>query len=322
MIVDNLLNKRVIFVVGKGGTGKTTITAALAMAAAKKHKKVLAVETQENDALGMVFGKAPLTEESSGLNNNIWGVRINSKKVLDEYITRYVTLGIVASQITHSRIFEHLAVATPGLKEVMTLAEIWRFEQRQDHEKKSPLFDHIIVDSPATGHGLSLLRVPSTLTSMLQTGPIAEQIRQVQDMLLDWTRTCLLVVTLPEELPVNEALEFGRKIENDLGMNIGATIVNMVYPKIFNPDEISIIEKFGNSDKESSHPVIEAARRHIVRRRLQQLHIQRLLDENEHPVLQLPFYDTNFLTQEQITDIAEHIIAEPPGTASEIRFHD
>ncbi|MFO8083028.1 MAG: ArsA family ATPase [Desulfobacterales bacterium] len=310
MTTDNLLNRRVIFVVGKGGAGKTTIAAALAMAAAKNDKKVLVAETQENDALGMLFGHTALTEKPSELLKNIWGVRINSKMVLDEYIKRYVTVGFVAYQIIHSRIFEHLAVATPGLKEVMTLSEIWRFEQKQNPETKSFLYDHIIVDSPATGHGLSLLQVPSTLTSMFQTGPIATQTRWVQEMLQDSARTCLLVVTLAEELPVNEALEFERKAENDLDMKVVSTIVNMVYPDIFSPDETAAVEQLKSVEKIKDHPFIEAARRHIARRKLQQFHIHRLLDEGEHPVFQLPFYDTNSLAQEQIADIAEHIRKE------------
>lgn len=307
MIADYLLNRRVIFVVGKGGTGKTTMVAALGLAAAKNDKKVLMVETQENDALGMLFGQTPLTQKPSVLGPNIWGVRINSKMVLDEYIKRYVTVGFVAYQIIHSRVFEHLAVATPGLKEVMSLSEIWRFEQKKDPETDDFLYDHIIVDSPATGHGLSLLRVPSTLKSMFQTGPLATQTGWVQDMLQDSSRTCLLSVTLPEELPINEALEFERTAENDLNIRMASTIVNMVYPQIFSDEEVRTIEKLDHLETQKNNPFIEAALRHIARRKLQQVHIRRLTEESEHPVFQLPFYDTNSLAWEQIADIAEQI---------------
>ncbi len=306
-MMDTILNKRVIFVAGKGGAGKTTITAAAAMAAASHGKNVLVVETHENDALGSLFGQAGFTEKPSRLDSNIWGMRIDPKIVLEEYIQKYVTVPFVAYQILHSRIFEHLAVATPGLKEVMILSEIWRFEQKMNSNTKTRQYDLIIVDSPATGHGLSLLRVPSTLTSMLQTGPIATQTRWVEDMLKDSTRTCLVLVALPEELPVNEALEFERKVENDLNMCVAATIVNMVYPQIFDSDEVSAIERMNNSILENKQPILEAARRQIVRRKLQQSHIDRLITEGEHPVFQLPFYYTNNLDREQIKDIAEHI---------------
>jgi anion-transporting ArsA/GET3 family ATPase len=306
-MMDTILNKRVIFVAGKGGAGKTTITAALAIATASHGKNVLVVETHENDALGSLFSQTGFTEKPSRLDSNIWGMRIDPKIVLEEYVQKYVTVPFVAYQILHSRIFEHLAVATPGLKEVMILSEIWRFEQKTNSNTKRPQYDLIIVDSPATGHGLSLLRVPSTLTSMLQTGPIATQTRWVEDMLKDSTRTCLILVALPEELPVNEALEFERKAENDLNMCVAAIIVNMVYPEIFDSDEVLAIERMNNSILENKQPILEAARRQIVRRKIQQSHINRLITESEHPVFQLPFYYTNNLDREQIKDIAEHI---------------
>jgi hypothetical protein len=151
------------------------------------------------------------------------------------------------------------------------------------------------------------LRVPSTLTSMLQTGPIAAQTRWVEDMLKDATRTCLVLVALPEELPVNEALEFERKAENDLNMCVAAIMVNMVYQEIFSHNEALAIERMDQSGPEKKLRIIEAARRQIVRRKLQQSHINRLITEGEHPVFQLPFYYTNNLDRVQIKDIAEHI---------------
>lgn len=305
--MSSILNRRVIFVTGKGGAGKTTIAAALAMAAASCGKNVLLMETHENDALGSLFGQKGFTETPTEVDSTLWGMRINPKNVLEEYIRKYVTLPFVAYQIIHSRIFEHLAVATPGLKEVMILSEIWRFEKKMKSNKTAPEYDLIIIDSPATGHGLSLLRVPSTLASMLQTGPIASQTRWVEDMLTDTAKTCLILVALPEELSVNEALELERKAENDLNMRVEAIIVNMVYPEIFTPGEEIAIGRMNNFKSEKKQPAIETARRQIARRKIQQSHIKRLMSESEHPVFQLPFYYTNNLHREQITDISGHI---------------
>ncbi len=321
MSTVQLLNSRVIFVTGKGGSGKTTVTGALAMAFAKNHKKVLIAETHENDALGTLFGKERLIHEPTKLAGRIWGVRIDYKEVLEEYIKKYVNTSFIASQITSSGIFEHLAVAAPGLKEIMTLSEIWRFEQRPDPKEKEFLFDHIIVDSPATGHGLSLLRVPSALKAMFQAGPLAAQTQWVQDMLQDPDRTSLLVVALPEELPVNEALELERKAENDLNINVALTLVNMVYPEFFTPDEVSVIENLDKIESLKHHPCIEAARRHISRRKLQRLHIRRLVEEVESPVLEIPFYDTNHLCRKHLADLAEHMQRELFKLSREIRKH-
>ncbi len=308
----SLFDKRVVFVAGKGGTGKTTLTCALALAAAESGKKVLAVETRGNDALAPLFGKGKLADKPSPLRENIWGARVNPKRVIEEYVQKYVTVPFVAQQITGSRVFDHLASATPGLKEVMTLAEIWRFEKKKDPDTERSLFDLILVDSPATGHGLSLLRVPTTLISMLQTGPIAEQTRWVSEMLRDPERTGILVATLPEELPVNEALEFCRKAENDLDMRVEAVVANMVYPVIFNPDEISVIEGLAASENGGARAsMIEAAKRQINRRKVQESHLERLLNEGEHPVVRIPYYYTNNLDGEQIGDIAKRLKSEP-----------
>ena len=305
--MTSLFDKRVVFVTGKGGAGKTTITAALGIAAASLGKNVLLVETHENDALGSLFNQRGFTEKPSGLDSNIWGVRINPKIVLEEYIRKYVTVPFVAYQIIHSRIFEHLAVAAPGLKEVMILSDIRRFEQKKNPNRKAPLYDLIIVDSPATGHGLSLLRVPSTLISMFQTGPIASQTLWVENMLKDTNRTTLILVALPEELPVNETLELERKAENDLNMRVEAIFVNMVYLEIFSPADEIAIEHISNSEPEIIQPMIVTARKQIARRKLQQSHIHRLLEESEHPVFQLPFYFTNNLHLERIREIAGHL---------------
>ena len=309
-MMNGLLDRRVIIVAGKGGTGKTTLSCSLALAAAEGNKSVLVVETQENDALGPLFGVESLDEQPTLLTENINGARINPKHVLKEYVQKFVTLPFIAYQITGSNIFEHVAAATPGLKEVMTLAQIWRFEKKKKPHSEQPLYDVIIVDSPATGHGLSLLRVPAVLISMLQTGPIADQTRWVSEMLRDHEKTCLVVAALPEELPVNEALEFCRKAENDLEMHVAGIVVNMVYPKIFEPDETRSIEGAEEPASARQKALLRAAKRQIGRRRLQESHMERLLKEGEHPVLRIPYYYTNNLDSEQIADIARRLRAE------------
>jgi anion-transporting ArsA/GET3 family ATPase len=309
-MMDGLFDKRVIIVAGKGGTGKTTLTCSLAMAAAEENKSVLVVETQENDALGPLFGIESLGDKPTLLKKNIHGARVDPRQVLKEYVRKFVALPFLAYQITGSSIFEHVAAATPGLKEVMTLAQIWRFERKKKSSSEQPLYDVIIVDSPATGHGLSLLRVPATLNSMLQTGPIADQTRWVNELLRDHERTSLIVATLPEELPVNETLEFCRKAENDLEMHVAGIVVNMVYPVLFDPDEIKSIEWAEEPGSEGGRALLRAAKRQIGRRRLQESHMERLLEEGEQQVVRIPYFYTNTLDSDQIADISRRLRAE------------
>ena len=311
---ESLFERRVIIVAGKGGTGKSTISAALGISAAKAKKKALLAETSDNNALGPLFRLEPLTQTPRELDPGLWGARINPRSVLEEYIQRYVTNTYISRRITRSNLFEHIAAATPGLKEIMTLSQIWRWEKKKNSDG-SPFFDIIIVDSPATGHGLSLLRVPDTLLSMLRKGPIADQTEWVSEMLHDPEKTCIASVTIPEELPVNETLEFQRHIENDLGMKVSATIANMVYPEIFTPDEQSRIEKLyqktGEKAETSVRQVLIAAHREITRRHLQMPYIRRLEKESECPVFRVPFFFTDKVDYDQIAEIANLFTKKP-----------
>ena len=297
--VNRLFTHRLIFIMGKGGVGKTTVSILLSMAASRFGKKVLLVELGDSDAIGMVHHQGVLPETPLQLSERVWGARVNPKAELEAYVHAHVNPGFIANRITQSRLFDYLFAATPGLKEVMSLGRIWRWEKSKDENLK-PIYDLIIVDSPATGHGLSLLRLPLQLIHMIRVGPLVSQIQELQGILKDHEKTCLALVTLPEELPVNEAMEFYTAAKDTLNVPVEVAFVNSVWPATYTDTEISEINDIQNSRqnddvKDALRILADTAGHHIRRRTLQQKYIDQVKSHMRCPVIEIPFYFTNDL---------------------------
>lgn len=295
----DLFDKRLLFVVGKGGAGKSTLTAAIGLAAARTGKKTLLVEVGEADAIGHIFGKGALPHEPLEISPGIRGTRINPKSVLEEYIHKHIGFQFIANTITRASLFEHLADATPGLKDIMTLGQIWRFEKKTDSSDEHR-YDMIVVDAPATGHGLSLLKQPGTLIDMLRFGPIANQTREVQNLLGNRQKTGIVLATLPEELPVNEAIEFMNRADEELGMPVDRTVVNKVYEAVFSDRERETVLQMAETDDSGE---IKSAQTQIRHRDIQQAHIRRIRERMPEAMLEIPFRFTNALSLDEIGEI-------------------
>jgi anion-transporting ArsA/GET3 family ATPase len=300
-----LLGRRLVFVMGKGGVGKTTVSIALAMAAARTAKRVLLVEVGDCDAVGRVFDEQELPGSPRPLFENIWGARVNPRAELEAYIHTHVAPAFIARRITRSRLFDYLLDAAPGLKEIMSLGRIWRWVVGKADPLKQR-FDLVIVDAPATGHALSLLRLPRQLIAMIRFGPLVAQMKEVLGLLENHKQSCLVLVTLPEELPVNETIEFYPVAANTLNMPVAATFINMVFPAPFTPEEISCIRVMLEETMGSPHDpcriLLETARRDIDQRAVQNIYMDQIRshgDAGGH-LVEIPFCYTNDLS---ITDI-------------------
>jgi anion-transporting ArsA/GET3 family ATPase len=307
--LDRLLSRRLIFVMGKGGVGKTTISVALAGVAERRHKKVLLVELGDTDSIGRLYQDQALSETPRKLSQSIWGARVNSKAELEAYVRAHVAPKFISAKIIRSRLFEYLFEAAPGLKEVMSLGRLWRWEKEESHFSGSDLsgkefsgtaFDLIIVDAPATGHAMSLLRLPDVLINMIRVGPLANQIRGLQRLLKNHQKTSLVLVSLPEELPVNETIEFYAMAKDTLDMPVAATFINCVFPLVFSKTELQQIDSIENSFRDrSSAPencLIASARNLNRRQSYQQHHITKIYEKAINHVLKIPFCFTNDLT--------------------------
>jgi len=198
----------------------------------------------------------------------------------------------------------------------MTLGSIWRWENEKDHLGRLR-FDLIIVDAPATGHGLNLLRQPRALADMLKTGPIESHAGQVRDLLTDRTKTGIVFVTLAEELPVNEVLESVHAAEHGLDMKVLFVAVNKVYPARFSEQEIEQIKTVLETDppktgQKHARCLLEAAITQMSLRHVQESHIEKLSKSKKHRVqtISIPYYYTNRLSAEDIKGIASQIASQ------------
>lgn len=197
----------VTVVAGKGGVGKTTVTAVLARAAARQGRRVLVVELD---------GKPTLEH----LVPDLEVVHVDAATALGEYLDDH-GLAAVTTRLRSSGVIDVVASASPGIDDLVVLGRIKQLE-------RSGRYDHIIVDGPAAGHAISLLTSPAGLRSAARGGPIASQADDVLAMLADGTRCQVVLVTLPEATPVNEVVETAYSLEDRVGVRLGPVIVNAV----------------------------------------------------------------------------------------------
>lgn len=303
----DFLNRRLIIVAGKGGVGKTTVAVALGIAAARGGKNALIAETGGADAVGPLFGHGRLGNEPQQIAPRIQGATIDPKAELANYVQEHIGGGFIANRITGATLFEAVAEAAPGLREIMTLGRIWRWE-RERTDAGTPRYDLIVVDGPATGHGLSLLSQPQALVDMLRAGPLVGQIHDVQILLRDPEKTRLLPVTLPEELPVNETILLVRRARRDLRMTMDSVVVNAVYPDRFLDKDGARIAELADkppSGDPSVRAALAVARTQIRQRERQAVHIDRLTETVDLPMIHIPFFFKNDMGLRDVERIAK-----------------
>lgn len=236
MPVLPLLERRLVVVTGKGGTGKTTVAAALALAAASRGRRVLVAEVGLDEHVPALLapGAAPVGYAGRELRPGLFAMRVDPYEALAEYLGLQIGLRGLVRRVLENRAFRQLMDASPGWRELITLGKIWHLEQQRD-ERDRPRFDLIVVDAPATGHGLTFLDVPRVVGSAVRTGPLRKHAGLVEEMIRDARQTVLLPVTLAEELPALETAELVARVRSDLGVAVDRVVVNAVAPDPFPP---------------------------------------------------------------------------------------
>jgi anion-transporting ArsA/GET3 family ATPase len=235
-----LLDKRLIVVTGKGGVGKTTVAVALGLVAARAGKRTIVAEVAQQERVSRVFRREGLGYSEAELTENLFGISVNPERALKEYLGQQVG-GALGSLLFNNRVFEYFAAAAPGVRELATIGKVWELAQPERRSEGEP-FDLVIMDAPASGHGLGLLRSPRTFGDIARVGPIRRRADIIHGFLTDPRRTGVVAVALPQEMPVNETLEFRGKLRADMGMDTHAVVVNSLLPERFSADEAERIE--------------------------------------------------------------------------------
>jgi anion-transporting ArsA/GET3 family ATPase len=271
-----LLDKRLIVVTGKGGVGKTTVAVALGLAAARAGKRTMVAEVAQQERMSRAFRREGLGYSEAELADNLFGMSIDPERALKEYLGQQVG-GALGSVLFNNRIFEYFAAAAPGVRELATVGKVWELAQPQRRDSSTRPYDLVIMDAPASGNGLALLHSPRTFGDIARVGPIRRRADMIHEFLTDADRTALVAVALPQEMPVNETLEFREKLKDEMGMETQAVVVNSVLPERFTVEEAERIEAVnGNHGSDDVAAALRAALSEQRRARGQRVQLRRL----------------------------------------------
>lgn len=241
-VLDSLLQRQMLVVTGKGGVGKTAVSATLGRALAEAGRRVLVVEVDPRENLHQMLGLPPSGGAIVPAGPRLWVQNLKPGQVLDEIVREQLKLEMLARRVLESRVYQHLAAGAPGLKELAILGHALRLLRGQG-APGSPTIDTVILDAPATGHGVTLLAAPQVVTEVIDSGPFGRMAGELAELIADPARCGIAVVTLAEEMPVEESLELRATLEERLGRTPELLVVNGLYPPA--PPAESVLDAAG-----------------------------------------------------------------------------
>lgn len=279
----SILDRALIYVTGKGGVGKTTVAAALGMAAAGEGKRAIVCEVADQERVSRAFAAQGVrAEREVEIAENLWVTTIDPQGALEEWLGKQVG-GTVVRTLSRSSAFQYFVAAAPGAKELITIAKVWETAQLERWSDRDRTYDVVIVDAPASGHGIGMLKTPQTFGDIARVGPIRRQALKVRKMLSDPAKTAYVAVALPEEMPVNETLELGDRLEEAVGLGLDLIVVNGLFPERFKAGEAERLREV------PAEPAVQAALAEHDRAHAQRSHLRRLRRAAGAPVVTLPY---------------------------------
>ena len=299
-----------MIVTGKGGVGKSTVALALALAAARRGKRTILCEVSAQEHLSRVFHRAEVGFHEVEMAENLWAISIDPDESLREYVLLQLKVKAMRDLLFKSRIFTYLAAATPGLKELVTIGKIWELALEDRKVKQGRNYDLVIVDAPATGHGVGFLQTPRTFANVARVGPIRQQAEILDKFIRNRKRTGMAVVTLPEEMPVNETAKLERDLASEVGVQVSRILCNGLYPERFPEDEAGALIELAAEREGAVRVACRAAASESRRARAEREQLARLEELTEAPVTTLPFLFEPELGVEEIGVLADEVADE------------
>jgi anion-transporting ArsA/GET3 family ATPase len=271
-----LLSRRLVYVSGKGGVGKSTIAAALGLAALRRGNRVVVAEVHRRTDV-----------EHAVTSRGVDHISIDPQDAMEEYLTDQLRVRALADVLVSSRAFTYFAAATPGMRELLTAGKVWELAQDERRTPGAEPYDLVVVDAPATGHGLAVLAAPRTFAQAARVGPIARQGGIIDATFSDARQTAVVAVTTPEELPVNETLALRDGLREQMGAELALVVVNGVRPDRFTSADAQALRADGSPPARVALAGHERARG----QRIQLSRLRRALD-GEVPIIRVPFIPT------------------------------
>jgi anion-transporting ArsA/GET3 family ATPase len=306
------LDRRLILVVGKGGVGRSTVAAAIAGRLAAQGKRTLLYETSANDRFGDYFGKRSIGTEPGELAPNLWAINATPASALAEYGLMILRWKSVYEMVFENRVTKAFLRAIPGLDDYALLGKAW-FHTTEDKRGK-PVWDTVVFDMPASGHSVSMLRVPWVIAETVPEGPLTRDAKTIKALLCDPARTSCVLVTLAEEMPVNEAIELEAKLTAS-GIAPQHLVVNQVFPRHFAPGApvTRVLEALSADPALIGHPLAALAplTAHAQlsrdRRGLNERYLDELRKRARTPISELPMLFAPALGPAEIKQLGDQL---------------
>jgi anion-transporting ArsA/GET3 family ATPase len=292
----DLLARRLLFFTGKGGVGKSTVTAATALLAAEQGQRVLVVEADDKGAIPGNFEQPSVGFEPREVYPGVCAMAMRTEDSLKEYLKLNLRVPVLGRLGPLARVLDFVATAAPGVKEILTVGKVC-WEVRESIEGRAD-WDLVVVDAAATGHIIGQLDAPRAIQELVSVGMVREQTDWMVELLSDPSVTSLNVVATPEEMPVNETIELVQRARVELTVPLGAVHVNRVLPELFTHTDEATFEALRADDASAvltsrvgsgATAVLDAARLAVSLRRTRAVHLAELRQAVELPTLYLPY---------------------------------
>ena len=279
-LVPELLGHSLLYVTGKGGAGKTTVAAAVGLAAAARGRRTVVCDLAGSDQLTRAFGRPATGHEAVALDAGLWSLSVDPQDALEEWLRRQPGGAAAVAVLTRSQAFAHFVAAAPGAKELVTIGKAIDLAGPIE----DPAFDLVVADAPSTGHALAMLDAPRAIGEVARLGSVGAQARELRSFLRDPTLAGYVGVCLPEEMPVEEVLELEQRLPDAVGRGLDLIVVNAVYPDRFTDEEAEHLRRVAHR-----FPVARVALAHHRRARAHATQVAQLREHAHAPVVTLPY---------------------------------
>jgi anion-transporting ArsA/GET3 family ATPase len=305
----SIWDRRLIVVLGKGGVGRSTGAAAIAGQLARAGKRTLLYQTNANDRFGHYFDQPAVGPEAVQLAPNLWAINATPASALEEYGLMILRWKSVYEMVFENRVTKAFLRAIPGLDDYALLGKMW-FHTGEEKRGK-PVWDTVVFDMPASGHSISMLKVPWVIVDTVPEGPLTRDARSVKELLQDPARTSAVVVTLAEEMPVNEALELEGQL-GQLGITPQQLVVNQIYPDhVPGGTPVAKILDTLVADPALGSPLAEVTEHASLsrdRRRLNAHYLEELRRRTRTPVVELPMLFAQTLGAAHVRELGARLM--------------
>lgn len=304
--IADLFEKRIVFVTGKGGVGKTTVSLALGLAAAAEGRRTIVCEVASQESASRLFGRAEIGFHEVELRENLFAISIDPDRSMREYLELQLPVKAMGDLLYRSRIFTYLAAATPGLREMVSIGKIWELALPKRKTKRASAYDLVIVDAPATGHGIGFLQTPQNFADIARVGPLSQQASKINATIVDHSLAGAVIVSLPEEMPVNESALLEGELDS-LGLAVDRIYMNALYPERFSGSEVERIAAAAEGAEGSLRPALTAAVDEARRAESQREQLSRLDELTRTDITTLPFVFSPELGTAELEQLAGEV---------------